>query len=94
MSITRVDVSDDLRSARIFVSVFGTDEEREATMKALRSAAGYIRRLLKPRMHTRQIPELDFRDDRSMEHAESIARTLNEVRSASPSNPPDEGSKP
>jgi ribosome-binding factor A len=94
MSITRVDVSDDLRSARIFVSVFGTDEEREATMKALRSAAGYIRRLLKPRMHTRQIPELDFRDDRSMEHAESIARTLNEVRSASPSHPPDEGSKP
>jgi ribosome-binding factor A len=94
MSITRVDVSDDLRSARIFVSVFGTDEEREATMKALRSAAGYIRRLLKPRMHTRQIPELDFRDDRSMEHAESIARTLNEVRSASPSRPPDEGSKP
>jgi ribosome-binding factor A len=94
MSITRVDVSDDLRSARIFVSVFGTDEEREATMKALRSAAGYIRRLLKPRMHTRQIPELDFRDDRSMEHAESIARTLNEVRSASPSKPPDEGSKP
>lgn len=93
MSITRVDVSDDLRSARIFVSVFGTDEEREATMAALRSAAGYIRRLLKPRMHTRQIPELDFRDDRSMEHAEAIARTLNEVRAASPSKPSDEGPK-
>jgi ribosome-binding factor A len=94
MSITRVDVSDDLRSARIFVSVFGTDEEREETMKALRSAAGYIRRLLKPRMHTRQIPELDFRDDRSMEHAASIARTLNEVRAASPSKSSDEGPKP
>lgn len=79
MSITRVDIGDDLRSARVYVSVFGTDEEREATMTALRSAAGFIRRVLKPRMHTRQIPELEFRDDRSMEHAELIARTLNEV---------------
>jgi ribosome-binding factor A len=48
-------------------------------MAALRSASGFIRRILKPRMHTRQIPELEFRDDRSMEHAETIARTLNEV---------------
>jgi ribosome-binding factor A len=94
MSITEVDVSDDLRSARIYVSVFGTDEEREETMAALRSAAGFIRRLLKPRMHTRQIPELDFRDDRSMEHAEAIARTLNEVRAASGSKSTDKGSRP
>jgi len=94
MSITQVDVSDDLRSARIYVSVFGTDEEREATMAALRSAAGYIRRVLKPRMHTRQIPELDFRDDRSMEHAEAIARTLNEVHRAAGTTPSDKGLKP
>ena len=94
MSITEVDVSDDLRSARIYVSVFGTDEEREETMAALRSAAGFIRQLLKPRMHTRQIPELDFRDDRSMEHAEAIARTLNEVRAASVVKPSPTGSKP
>ena len=93
MSITRVDVSDDLRSARIYVSVFGTDDEREATMKALRSAAGYIRRILKPRMHTRQIPELDFRDDRSMEHAETIARALNEVHRSDGTASPAEGSK-
>lgn len=97
MSITRVDVSDDLRSARIYISVFGTDEEREATMAALRSAAGFIRRVLKPRMHTRQIPELDFRDDRSMEHAEAIARTLNEVHRLDEQNSgssSDKGSKP
>lgn len=93
MSITQVDVGDDLRSARIYVSVFGTDEEREATMAALRSAAGYIRRILKPRMHTRQIPELDFRDDRSMEHAESIARTLNEVRRAENAGSAGQGSQ-
>ncbi|MDQ4099116.1 MAG: 30S ribosome-binding factor RbfA [Chloroflexota bacterium] len=76
MSITQVEVPTDLRSARVFVSVLGTDEERSATLTALRSAAGFIRFQLKPRLRMRQIPELDFRDDRSMEHAQQIAETL------------------
>jgi ribosome-binding factor A len=79
MSITRVDVPADLRSARVFVSVLGTDEERQGTMVALRSAAGFIRHHLKPRLRMRQIPELEFRDDRSMEYADEIARTLRDL---------------
>lgn len=79
MSITQVEVPTDLRSARVFVSVLGTEEERSATLTALRSAAGYIRRQLKPRLRMRQIPELDFRDDRSMEHAQQIAETLRQL---------------
>jgi ribosome-binding factor A len=75
-SITQVEVPPDLRSARVFVSVLGTDEERVSTLAALRSAGGFIRYHLKPRLHMRQIPDLEFRDDRSMEHAEQIARTL------------------
>ncbi|HEU0115117.1 MAG TPA: 30S ribosome-binding factor RbfA [Thermomicrobiales bacterium] len=78
-SITRVDVPTDLRSARVYVSVLGSDEERAATLAALRSAAGFIRFHLKPRLRMRQIPELEFRDDRSMEHAEAIGRTLREI---------------
>lgn len=79
MSITQVEVPTDLRSARVFVSVLGSEEERSATLTALRSAAGYIRRQLKPRLRMRQIPELDFRDDRSMEHAQQIAETLRQL---------------
>lgn len=75
-SITQVEVPPDLRSARVYISVLGTEEERSATLIALRSAAGYIRRQLKPRLRMRQIPELEFRDDRSMEHAQQIAETL------------------
>lgn len=78
-SLTRVDVPTDLRSARVYVSVLGTDEEREATLAALRSAAGFIRHHLRPRMRMRQIPELEFRDDRSMEHAEQIGRALRDL---------------
>jgi ribosome-binding factor A len=82
MSITTVDVPPDLRSARVYVSVLGTDDERAATLVALRSAAGFIRHHLKPRLRMRQIPELEFRDDRSMEHADQIARTLRELEDA------------
>lgn len=82
MSITSVDVTQDLRSARVYVSVLGTDEERASNLDALRSAAWFIRRHLKPRLRMRQIPELDFRDDRSMEYAQQITATLREIRSA------------
>jgi ribosome-binding factor A len=80
MSITRVDVTPDLRSARVFVSVLGTDEERQETQDALRSAAKFIRFHLKPRLRMRQIPELDFQDDRSMEYAQQISEQMAEIR--------------
>ncbi len=79
MSVTRVEVPSDLRSARVYVSVLGTDDEREGTLTALRSASGFIRHHLRPRLRMRQIPELEFRDDRSMEHADQIARALREL---------------
>jgi ribosome-binding factor A len=79
-TITRVEVPSDLRSARVYISVLGTDGERKETIAALRGASGFIRGHLKPRMRTRIIPDLDFRDDRSMEHAEEIDRTLRELR--------------
>ena len=75
-SITSVEVPPDLRSARVFVSVLGTEEERKDTLAALRSASKFIKFHLKPRLRMRQIPDLEFRDDRSMEHAEEIGRVL------------------
>jgi ribosome-binding factor A len=75
-SVTRVDVPPDLRHAIVYISVLGTDQERTDTLLALRSAAGFIRHTLKPRLRMRQIPDLEFRDDRSMEHAADIARVL------------------
>ncbi len=87
MSITTVEVTPDLRSARVFVSVLGTDEERSNTLDALRSAAKFIRFHLKPRLRMRQIPELEFRDDRSMEYAEQISATLRQIRKSEVGSP-------
>ena len=84
-SITRVDVTPDLHSARVYISVLGTDEERAANLMAVRAGAGFIRRHLRPRLHMRQIPELEFRDDRSLEHAAAISQTLHDLKSGAPS---------
>lgn len=83
-SLTRVEVPPDLRTARVFVSVLGPDEDREATLTALRSAAGFIRHHLKPRLRMRQIPDLEFRDDRSMAYAEEIGQVLRDINLAAP----------
>jgi len=83
-SITGVEVPPDLRSARVFVSVLGTDDERRETLKALDGASGFIRHHLKPRLRMRHIPDLEFRDDRSMEHADQIGRALRELAESAP----------
>jgi ribosome-binding factor A len=79
-TITRVEVSPDLRSATAYISVLGTDDERTGTFAALKSASGFIRRQLKPRLRMRQIPEVAFFDDRSMEYAQTISTAINQLR--------------
>jgi ribosome-binding factor A len=78
-SITRVDVSPDIRYATVFVSVLGTEEEQSETLVALNSASGFIRHELGPKLTMRNIPTVSFRLDRSMEHAENVARLLREI---------------
>ena len=78
MSITEVDVTPDLRQARVYVSVL-SEEERQGTMDALTSASSFIRHHLKPRLRMRQIPYLEFRGDRSMEYAQHITETLRAI---------------
>jgi ribosome-binding factor A len=78
-SITHVDVPPDLRSARVFISVLGSEDERNETLAAMRAGAGFIRRHLKPRLRMRQIPDLEFRDDRSLEYAATITKTLHDL---------------
>jgi ribosome-binding factor A len=95
VSITRVELSPDLKYARMFISVMGTEEERADSLVALNNASGFIRRQLAPRLRMRVIPEVSFRLDRSMEHAENVARILRdlepELRSQSEAPAADEG---
>jgi len=79
-TLTRVELSDDLRNAKIFVSVMGSEEEKKKTIKGLESASGFIRSELRKRMRLKFIPEIIFRLDTSIEHGEKIARILDELK--------------
>ncbi len=74
-SVTRADVTRDLRHAKIYVSVL-EDDKREGMMKALKSAAGYIRRALGQNIIIRYSPELTFVSDENIAYGVHIAKVL------------------
>lgn len=78
-SITRVEVSGDLRHAKVFVSVMGTPDEQKATMKGLSNAAGYLRHELATRITLRYMPELVFKLDTSIEEGSRILEIIKQV---------------
>ncbi|NEP59989.1 MAG: 30S ribosome-binding factor RbfA [Symploca sp. SIO2G7] len=79
VSVTNVDVSGDLQHAKIYVSVYGTDEARAQTMAGLESATGYVRRELGKRIRLRRTPEVKFIEDRGLEYGDRMMELLNQL---------------
>tara|TARA_Y100000031_G_scaffold153164_1_gene197826 strand:+ start:773 stop:1126 length:354 start_codon:yes stop_codon:yes gene_type:complete len=79
-TITKVTVSDDLRHAKVFVSIMGNEKEKRNSLKGLHSATGFIRRELGHRVHLRYVPELVFKLDDSMEKSARILNLLSELK--------------
>ena len=79
VSVTDVNVSGDLQHAKIFVSVYGTSEAREAAMDGLRSATGYVRSELGQRVRLRRTPEVIFIEDTSIERGTRILSLLGQL---------------
>ena len=72
VSITGVDVSPDLRHAKVWVSVYGSDEDRASPMEALHAARAFLRRELSHRLHLKNTPDLVFEADTTMERAQEL----------------------
>ena len=68
VSVTQVDVTKDLRYAKVFVSIFGNDDEKNSTLTALRSSTGFMRKEVGHRVNLRYTPELIIELDSSIEH--------------------------
>jgi ribosome-binding factor A len=79
VSVTHVDVSPDLRHAHAFVSVLGTDEQRDGTMAALRSARPFLRRELSRRLRLRYTPDVEFVSDRTIEKAQELTNLMRDT---------------
>lgn len=78
-SVTRAEVTRDLRYAKIFVSVL-EDDKRDDLMKALKNASGYVRRALGRNMLIRYSPEIQFVSDQNIAYGVHIAQVLADAR--------------
>ena len=78
-TITRVETARDLGTAKVWVSIMGTETEREQTMKALTNATPWLRRQLGGRLTLRHVPELVIRRDDSIEAGDRVLCLLREL---------------
>ena len=79
-SVVKVNVTNDLRYAKAFISIMGTAEEKKAAIKGLQSAAGFIRREIGSRVQLRCVPEFSFEEDNSIEYGAHINEILNKLK--------------
>jgi ribosome-binding factor A len=80
VTVTDAEVTADMRQAKIFVSVLGTEEEQKNTMKGLKSAEGFVRSEFAKRARMKTIPEIQFRFDESIEHGIRIFELLEQIK--------------
>lgn len=80
VTVTGVDVTSDLRHARVFVSVMGSDAEKESTFEGLASAASHLRSRVGRALQLRVAPEIQFREDESVQRAARIESLLAGIR--------------
>jgi ribosome-binding factor A len=78
-SVTSVDIGADLHNATIFVSIYGTPEEQKGTMAALYSATKFVRRELGSRLQLRDVPEIIFKQDTSIERGAKVFAIINKL---------------
>lgn len=80
VSITSVEVSADLKHAKVFVSILGTEQKKEEVFKGLKSARGYIQKKLGQRLRLRYTPEIIFKMDSAIERGLHIYELLTELK--------------
>jgi ribosome-binding factor A len=80
VTVTGVEITRDLRHAKVFVSVLGSDAQRSATFDGLAGVAGHLRGRVGRALRLRVAPEIEFRNDESVAHAAHIEQLLAQVR--------------
>ena len=80
VTVTRVEVTGDLRQAKVLVSLLGNDEQKAETWQALKKSLGFIRAEVGRRLKIRHSPELMFQLDESLDHSVHIQKLLDKIR--------------
>jgi ribosome-binding factor A len=90
LTITRVELSDDLKWARVFYSVYGNDKERQMSQEGLQSATGFIKRLLGERTRLKYLPDIVFLFDDSLAKGREIQSILDDLKDEEGPKSPEE----
>ena len=80
VTITRIDLTKNLRYASIYFSILGDDDAKEESLKGIKSSIGYIRKLIAERMNLRYVPELYFKLDNSIEYSINLEKTFERIK--------------
>ena len=80
LTITKVELTKDLRYAKVYFSVLGGSKEKTLALKGLNSAKGYIKGMVADRISLRLVPEISFKIDESIEHTEEIYDLLKRIK--------------
>lgn len=80
VSVTDVEVSGDLRHAKVFISVYGSEKEKEETLEGLQQAQGFVRKLVGERVKIHHTPEIIFRYDDSIENGVHISEIIKDLK--------------
>ncbi|MCX5714114.1 MAG: 30S ribosome-binding factor RbfA [Candidatus Omnitrophica bacterium] len=80
VTLTKVELSKDLRFAKVFFSVLGKEQDYKNTQEALDSAKGFIKKLVCERIDLRFVPDIIFREDHSNEYSVKIEEILNQIK--------------
>ncbi len=91
LTITGVELTRDLRYARVYFSVLGEEKDKKLALKGLNSAKGYIKGLLSDRIKLRYMPNIEFKIDESLEHTNKILDILNKIKKEKPDAAGDTG---
>ncbi len=94
VTITQVQTSSDLRTARVFLSVMGDQKTRESALEGIQSAATFLRRELRDRLTLRYTPFLTFVLDDSLESADHLLRLMDRIHEESPAEESPAGGQP
>jgi ribosome-binding factor A len=79
VTVTGVDTSPDLRTARVYVSVLGSEDERAAALEGLRSSRGFLQAQIAHELRMKRTPALTFEYDETVERADRMTRLIDEV---------------
>ena len=80
VTVTGVEVTNDLSQAKVYISVLGGDDQKETTLKALSRGKGFLRTELGKRMRLRHVPDLLFHFDSSIEYGSRIEKLIDSIQ--------------